>query len=193
MFGRRILLVMGVGLSLVGLAIVGDPSLADNVKVPDIPRVAVAAVAVLLGYVAFHSRRQTEFRDASDESSRNTHLEDRFEPPRPGAEIDAELQEGAAPRSSKTPSVRVRDRLRRLTIQVLQDAEGISEREAEERLEAGTWTDDRTAAAFFAEDISPPPSELVGTIMGYESAFERKASHVVGELDRIAGTRTEGN
>jgi hypothetical protein len=193
MLGRRILLVFGVGLSLAGLAIVVDPGLAADIKIPDIPRVVVAAFAALLGYVAFYARRQTEFRDASDDASRNDNLEDRFEPPRPGAEIDAELQEGASPRSTSAPSVRVRDRLKQLTIQVLQDAEGVSEREAEEQLETGEWTDDQTAAAFFAEDISPPPSELVGSIMGYESAFERKASHVVGELDRIAGTRTEGN
>lgn len=193
MLVRRFLLVLGVVFSLTGLAIVVDPGLASDIKIPDIPRVVVAAFAVLLGYIAFYSRRQTEFRDASDDASRNTNLEDRFEPPRPGSEIDAELQQGASHQSTAAPSVRIRDRLEQLTMQVLQDTEGISEREAEARLENGTWTDDQTAAAFFAEDISPPPSELVGTIMGYESAFERKASHVVGELDRIAGTRQGGS
>lgn len=192
MFVRRLLLTLGVGLSLVGLAIVANPSLVSNVKIPDIPRVLIAAVAVLLGWIAFHARRQTEFRDTDDEDVRTTHLEDRFEPPRPGEEIDKELQAGESPSSTKAPSVRVRDRLRRLTLQVLQDAEGLSEAEAERRLETGDWTDDQTAAAFFAQDISPPPQELVGTIMGYESAFERKASHVVNELDRIAGTRQGG-
>lgn len=188
---RRVLLTVGIALSLAGLAIVANPGIADAITVPDIPRVAVAVVAVLLGYVAFHSRRLTEYRDANDDASRNTNLEDRFEPPRPGAEIDAELGDDATPDSSTAPSVRIRDRLQRLTLQVLQDAEGVSESEAQAQLEAGTWTDDQTAAAFFAEDISPPPSELVGTIMGYESAFERKASHVVGELDRMTGTRRE--
>lgn len=188
---RRVLLAVGVVLSLVGLAIVADPSLAARIQVPDVPRIAVGAVAFLFAWGVFHSRRHTDFRDASEYAERNERLENRLEPPRPGDDIDAELGRGLLPGRGYSPRVDVRQRLRRLTIQVLRDVEGVSRGDAVEQLRRGTWTDDRTAAAFFAEGVSPPAATLVGSVLGYESAFERKASHVVAELERMVGTRRE--
>lgn len=190
---RRVLLAVGVVLSLAGLAIVANPALATRIQVPDIPRAGVGIVAFLFAWGVYQSRRNTDFRDASEFAERNERLEARLEPPRPGADIDAELNRGVLRGGRHSPTIEVRDRLRRLTIQVLRDAEGLSRRQAAAQLRNGTWTDDRTAASFFAEDVSPPPTKLIGSVLGYESAFERKASHVVAELERRVGTQRGDN
>lgn len=67
------------------------------------------------------------------------------------------------------------------------DAHGIAPAEAERRLDEGTWTDDRTAAAFFAEDVDSPAPAVITTVVSADPARERQARHVVAELQRLTG------
>ncbi|MDL0129459.1 hypothetical protein PNP59_00735 [Halobacterium salinarum] len=72
-------------------------------------------------------------------------------------------------------------------MRALADAHGIAPAEAERRLDEGTWTDDRTAAAFFAEDVDSPAPAVITTVVSADPARERQARHVVAELQRLTG------
>lgn len=184
---RRIALAVGLVFAALGLAIAVAPDLATTLRLPEVPTLVVGAVAAVLALSAYFARRHTGFRDASDVASRNEFLEGRFEPPRPGADVDAQFGDTGGSRFGGSSDAHFTDRVRQLAVQVLVDARGVSREEAREQLEQGTWTDNETAAAFFADHIEPPAEDVVGTVVGFESMYERQAQNVVLELERIAG------
>ncbi|MFC3478327.1 DUF7269 family protein [Halobacterium litoreum] len=184
---RRVLLVFGLVFSLLGFAVVVQPGVVDTVRLPDVPTVIVGGFALLLGVTTYLSRRHTEFRDASDDEERNEHLEDRYEPPRPGADVDERLREGAGDLIASASGNRFRERMELLAIQVLVDARGVSREDAKSQLDDGTWTDDTTAASFFCNDIDPPAQDVFSTVIGRSTVYERQVHRVVAELQSIAG------
>lgn len=184
---RRFLLALGSLFALVGFAVAIDPSLAAVIRFPPLPTVVISALAAGFALAAFIQRRHTEFRDAEDDDARNTLLEASFEPPRPGTDVDAYLREGAGDITRASSSERFSQRIRSLAVQVLVDVRGLSPEDADEQLDAGTWTDDRTAASFFAEDVDPPAQDFVGSIVGADTMYERQAGRVIRELQRITG------
>jgi len=184
---RRLLLALGLVLAGVGFAVAVQPSLARVVRFPPLPTVVVAVLAGTFAFAAALARHHTEFRDETDDEERNEALESRFEPPRPGEDIDARLREGAGRFRGGTDNAQFSDRLRAVTVTALVDARGLSPEEAERQIDEGTWTDDRTAAAFFADDVDSPATDVVGAIVSADPVYERQAEHVVRELRRIAG------
>lgn len=189
---RRVLLALGLVFAALGVAVAAMPSIVSVVRLPDVPRVVVAALAVVFALATHAARKQADFRDPDDAAVRATGLEGRFEPPRPGTEIDTELATGPRDGASGADN-RLRERLRVLAVRVLADAEGWSEEEAHRRLEDGTWTDDRTAAALFSEQVSPSASDLVVSFAGVESAREREVRHALAELERRSGVAVGGD
>lgn len=189
---RRLLLVLGVAFGALGIAVAASPSVTDVIRLPDIPMVVVTALAIVLGLAVQTARSRAEFRDPEDAAIRATRLEGRFEPPRPGAEVDAEFAAGSLTADSGSGDARLRERLRILAVRVIVDAEGCSERDAHRRLDDGTWTDDKFAAALFADDIAPPAQSLVAEVAGFETAYEREIRHALGELKRMAGVELGG-
>lgn len=190
---RRVLAAFGVVFVALGVAVVVAPSVTDVVRLPDVPSVVVGAFALLFAIAGFAARRAVTFEDPETAAVRASGLEDRFEPPRPGAEIDAELTEGPDATDVSARDVHVRERLRILAVRTLTDAEDLSVEEANERLQNGTWTDDRTAAAMFCDDVLPPAEDVVATVAGIESAQERKVRHALAEIERRSGIDTEGD
>lgn len=190
---RRVLLALGLAFSALGVAVAASPSVTELVRFPDVPTVVVGALALALGLSAQVARKRVEFRDPEDASIRAARLEGRFEPERPGAEIDAEFGVGSNASDSDSQGSRLRERLRILAVRVIVDAEGCSERDAHRRLDDGTWTDDRVAAALFADDIAPPAQSLVAEVAGFGTAYEREVRHALDELRRMAGVHTGGD
>ena len=190
---RRLLLAVGLVLAAVGFAVAVQPSLADVIRFPPLPTFAVAVLAGVFALAAALARRHTEFRDETDDEDRKVALESRFEPPRPGEDIDARLREGAGRFRKSADNAQLSDRLRDVTMQALVDARGIAPEEAERQLDEGTWTDDRTAAAFFADDIDSPTADVVGAIISADPVYERQAEHVVRELRHVVGLQGGGN
>jgi len=184
---RRLLLAVGLVLAAVGFAVAVRPSLASVVRFPPLPTFVVAVFAAVFALVAALARRHTEFRDETDDEDRNDALETRFEAPRPGEDIDARLREGAGTLRASADNAQFSDRLRAVTVQALVDARGLAPEEAERQLEAGTWTDDRAAAAFFADDVDSPATDVLGAIVSADPVYERQAQHVVRELRHITG------
>jgi len=183
---RRVLLALGVLFAALGVAVAASPSLAATLRLPNVPRVAVAVLAVVFALATHAARKRVEFRDPDDAVVRASGLEDRYEPPRPGADVDAELAIGPGEGASGADA-RIRERLRLLAVRVLSDAEGWSEEKAHRRLDEGTWTDDRTAAALFSEAVDPPARNVVVEFAGIESTREREVRRALAELERRAG------
>jgi len=184
---RRVLLVFGLVFSLLGFAVVVQPGVVDSVRLPDVPTVIIGGFAALLATTTYLARRHTEFRDASDDEERNEHLENRYEPPRPGADVDERLREGAGDLVASPSGQRFRERMEILAVQVLVDANGMPQEEAKSKLEDGSWTDDTMAASFFCNDIDPPAQDVFSTIVGRSTVYEQQVHRVVAELQTIAG------
>jgi hypothetical protein len=184
---RRLLLLFGLLFAAVGFAVTVDPGLAAAIGFPPLPTVVVAGLAAAFALADVVARRDTDFRDETDDEDRNEVLEPRVEAPRPGEGIDARLREGAGIRNAGAGSTQFSDRLRAVTVRALADARGLSPEEAQRQLDEGTWTDDPTAAAFFADDVDAPATDVVTAIVSADPVYERQAQHVVRELQRITG------
>lgn len=184
---RRLVLALGLVLAGVGFAVAVQPSLARVIDFPPLPTVVVGGLAAAFALAGAIARRNTDFRDETDDEDRNDSLESRFEPPRPGEDVDARLREGAGRLRSGANTAEFSDRLRTVTVQALADARGLPPEEASRQLDDGTWTDDRTAAAFFADDVDSPATDVVGAMVSADPVYERQADHVVRELRRITG------
>lgn len=83
---------------------------------------------------------------------------------------------------------RIRDQLTETAVSVLVRCDGDTSEQARERLRTGSWTDDPTAAAFFASDEHRSSvSEWVGTLLTGTDVFETQANSAVAALsERIA-------
>jgi len=184
---RRLLLLFGLLFAAVGFAVTVDPALAAAIGFPPLPTVVVAGLAAAFALADVVARRDTDFRDETDDEDRNEVLEPRVEAPRPGEGIDARLREGAGIRNAGAGSTQFSDRLRAVTVRALADARGLSPEEAQRQLDEGTWTDDPTAAAFFADGVDAPATDVVTAIVSADPVYERQAQHVVRELQRITG------
>lgn len=184
---RRFLLLFGLLFAAIGFAITAEPGLAALIGFPPLPTIAIAGLAAAFALAEGTARRHTDFRDESDDEDRNETLEPRVEAPRPGEDIDARLREGAGIRNAGAGSAQFSDRLRAVTVRALADARGLAPEEAQRQLDEGTWTDDTTAAAFFADDVDSPATDVVTSIVSADPVYERQAQHVVRELQRITG------
>jgi membrane protein implicated in regulation of membrane protease activity len=184
---RKVALAVGLVFAALGFLLAAAPGFARTLQLPEIPTVVVGGFALALGLATYLARRHTEFRDASDDERRNELLEGQFEPPRPGAAVDAQLSEGGRTRHGGSSDARFNERLRQLAVQVLVDARAVSREEAHEQLDDGTWTENTTAASFFSREIDPPAEDVVGAVVGIDSMYERQAHNAVVELKEIAG------
>lgn len=182
---------LGVGLLLAGFgfAVAVAPGVTDVIRFPPLPVAAVAILAVAFAFAGALRRRHTEFRDESETEDRDEFLEARYEPPRPGEDIDARLREGAGDVRASTNSSQFSDRVREVTIQTLVDTRGISREDAEQRLRDGSWTDNDAAAAFFSEAVESPTEDFVGAVVSSDPLYEKQAAHVVRELQTMTGLR----
>lgn len=188
---RDVVVGLGVAFTGLGVAVAVSPAVADVVRLPDVPTVVVGAFAALLAVTAAIDRRQTSYRDAEEAARGNDLLEGRYEPDRPGSDIDEALRSVGSP-AEDAPEDRLRERLRVVAARVIEDAEGCSREAAHRRLDEGTWTDDQTAASYFADEEPPAKNDLLGSVLGFETTDERQARHALAELRELAGVDVGG-
>ncbi|QLK26117.1 hypothetical protein HYG81_00350 [Natrinema zhouii] len=172
--------IAGAGLVLIGLAFVAVPELTGPLGLGESFVSLIGVIALLQGLRTVQSRRHSDVRQ--------TELPTPERPqalPTPGEEIDATIDSGQV--GYRREGRELRERLERAAIDALVLAEGLTEDEAREALENGTWTDDPWAAAQFTNtmpDWTPWRVRLRATLRRNRP---RRARRAAAEIARIAG------
>lgn len=109
--------------------------------------------------------------------------------PHPGVAFDRAVEGGSWSPFGGDDDRRsaARERVRRAVVRSVMHREGLSREDARDRVDAGAWTDDRTAAAFVGDSARVPfGRRLLGALLP-GSRFERGAERAVDELCRREG------
>lgn len=151
---RRLMFGAGVAAALLGLALIAAPGLTGGVSISRILVYGLGALALLLAVGAMLRRRSTEFSHAETGVP-----EEPTSLPRPGSDVDTRLRNLFRLQSqSRLANERqnLDDRLEELAIRIVARREECPRSTARELIERGDWTDNRFAAAYFAEDVTLP-------------------------------------
>ena len=179
---RRLLaLVAGLLALAVGMAAAVSPGLLGM----DVDRALVTALGVVTLLLAV---RQVALRRGVDlDEAVTPDPEYRVPTPPPGEDLRDSL--GGFFAAGRLPYNQAVRGLRAAAVEVLVQYEGLSEAEAERRVEAGTWTDDGYAAAYLAgEDGPDPPSPgLLRRAVAGGVPKHRKVRHAVSAIAERAG------
>jgi hypothetical protein len=179
---------LGIAVAVAGIAIVVDPGLAGLVPSSRL-FVIVAGVFILFqGVRVTRARRRTEFPEAS------------LRVPTPGEEHDESLERTQVAsfkdtRGQTSAQDDAYQLLRSVAIETITQRRGCSEEEAIEILEAGTWTDDPHAAAFFGADRDRGMVSVLDALRRVgqaETKFQREFRHAAYALQRLAEGEGEG-
>lgn len=178
---RSLTALAGVALAVVGIALVVAPGLATFLPFGDVLVLGFGLVLVLGGVETFYRRWNT-----APEYTAFADPETTLELPTPGAAFDAELDALDSPRAGRSRRRHFRERVETLAVETLQRHYDVPAAEAEARLDAGTWTDDPFAAAFFTGSLDGVPRRArVREMLGGESAYSHRCRRAVGELHAL--------
>jgi len=170
---RRLLAAVGVAAAGIGLVAVAYPGLVAGLSTVQVVVPLFGVVAVVQGVRAFGSRPESlRYAETPNPETRAVSV--------PGESFDAAL----AARSDA-----VRSRLESAAVAVLTQHGDCDEAEARDRLRAGTWTDDREAAAFFSPEVRPDAAGSLGgrirTSLGATADVRAQARRVVATLAAV--------
>ncbi|WP_435335152.1 DUF7269 family protein [Haloarchaeobius sp. TZWWS8] len=183
---RTVLSVVGVSVAVVGFAIVAVPGAAAGLSTSETVLVVVAAVALLQGLRVGSSRLKTPYQQTETPDPEGSQ-----ELPTPGDEFDELLREAGRDRRARESRAAVSERLERAAVAAIARAEGCSTDEAIRRLDAGTWTDDPYAAAFFTGELRTDSLLSRLDLLGESrSQFHRWATHAAREIARLSEETT---
>ena len=187
---RRLLaLVAGLLALALGVAVAVSPGLLGL----DVDRALVTALGVVTLVLAV---RQVTVRRGTDlDEAVTPDPEYRVPTPPPGEDLRDSL--GGFFAAGRLPYNQAVQGLRAAAVEVLVQYEGLSEAEAERRVEAGTWTDDGYAAAYLGgEDAPDPPSPgLLRLVVAGGVPKHRTVRHAVSAIAERAGLepRSDGD
>ena len=158
MNGRRLALAVGFLLFLAGVLVVlgaTQLSLTRN-------GIVLIAVVVLLAAFSGLSRRREE-RNVGD----TTDPEHRSTVPVPGNDLSHTINQFRTESYGfAADSKRIVEGLHGAALAVLTRFDGLSEDEARDRIESGTWTEDERAAAFLSPALEPPERSVRNRLAG---------------------------
>lgn len=179
---RRLLTAVGVALALYGIVAAFVPSAVPTLSVGRFFLVVIGLLALLQGLRQVGARRRTAYVQAETGDPETTQ-----DLPVPGADFDAQIA-GLYSGNTLENKDAVRTRLYEAAVLTVKHHEGISREAAEERIEAGTWTDDPIAAAFFTGSVPTelPLSRRVRLAMSLRPKFRRRARRAADAIDALA-------
>ena len=178
---RRLALLVGIATLAVGAVALVVPGL-----VPLRPDRAVVTVIGVLALVQVFRTVQRRRHGEIDEA-RTHEPERRATAPPPGRNIDDVLAWSLRGHRTYPRGRRTREGLTAVVTDVLTRFEGLSESEADERVDAGTWTDDSYAASFLGGADTPTPpfrTRLRDRLRG-RSTTRRRVRHTVDAIVAI--------
>lgn len=161
---------VGVGL---GILFVVQPGLAAVLPLPRLTLVVIALLAAVEGIRSVQTRRRTEIDGATPPDP-----EIGIDTDAPGDDFDTRIARLSSRRGWIGGDFdRVQSRLRTAAIGVVASRHGIPRREARDRVERGTWTDDPVAAAFLGgENVDDPPlGDRLKMMLGSTPRFQHYA------------------
>lgn len=170
---------------LIGFVAVADRGLAALLTLDQSLLLVLAVLALLLGLAAARERRDLDrrFTETPD-------VEGRYEAPRPGEDIDRQFaQTRGFSRLNVRRKVDLRERVARAAVAALSSA-GLTESDARERIERGTWTADPVAAWFLAPDLVLPLRARLRTMVG-GSRYEIAASRAIQAIADVQANRAD--
>lgn len=176
--------IVGAGLVLLGLAFVAVPGLTPPLTLGGTIVTAIGALALVQGLRTVQGRRRADVTQTELPTPERPR-----ELPTPGEEIDAVIESGRVRYGREGRELR--DRLERAAVGALVLEEGLTEDEAWEALETGTWTDDPLAAAHFTNaipDWAPWRVRLRATV---RRDYPRRTRRAADEIARIAGVNDD--
>ena len=185
---HRLLLIAGIGTLALGvLALVAPGAVVLGGGQPVLSLVGV--LALLQAFRVAQARRRTDPQQASTAEPERT-----LSVPTPGQTLDDALgQFRGKPHAYYRHSAR--EGLRGAALTVLTRYANLSESEASERLEQGTWTDDRYAAAFLdgGDGYQLPLPDQIRTVLGRESPTRRGIRRSIDAIATVASVPHETN
>lgn len=184
-------------LALLGFAMVGDRGLAARLSTSEAVLLPIGALALIQAYRVVRGRMRTTIAlaETGDPETEQTLAV-------PGDDFDEIIDR--IHRGSRTPFdpvaahprmrthvVRNRDRLNQrletAAIATISNKWGCSEARAREAIQAGSWTDDPHAAAFFTGEIEDIgfPRRIVNAIAA-EGRYQRRANRAAAAIATLA-------
>jgi len=178
---RRITATLGALLGVVGLVAVAVPRITTPLPTGDAFIVIVGGVLLLgtLGQIQRRRRTEVEYAETPD-------AELAVDLPTPGDDFDRRLNRLSLTRFNEADRHRLREDIGEVAVTTLQRREAYSAEEAREALEAGTWTGDPFAAAFFTGRA--PDAEVTDRLrelLHRELPFKRRAVRAVDAVERL--------
>lgn len=180
--------VVGTMLLIAGIAVMAFPSIESAVPLADGLTGLVAVVALGLGLW----RARVRYSSGTNHAGMPV-PELPFALPTPGDDLD-EMVYRYVHRGEKTIEYpeRIGERLREVAIQVIAHREECTREEAVDALEDGSWTDNRTAAAYFSPEVhdeEPSIGERLSGLLGRgdrTDAYERRIEETVDAIVEAA-------
>jgi hypothetical protein len=182
---RRLLVSLGIAIAVAGIAMVVDPEIAAIVSADQVAVVVVGVLILIQGVRVVRARRKTTITEAETSDPESAMVL-----PTPGDDFD----EGLAPyrrASARQPNNRGRlyKRLEQAAITAISWRRDCSRDEAIQQLRDGSWTEDRSAAAFFGgehEMASMSFGDWLRSLVSPETRFYRQARHAADAVLRLA-------
>ena len=141
----------------------------------------VGALALVQGL-----RYASEARTVEARATATPDVEDRYEVPVPGSDVDQLLASaGGLSTGSVGRRRELHERLRAVTRETLLSRGDYAEAGAADALADGTWTGDPVAAWFVGTDVPPPPSVRIRGLLGSDVEFTFAARRTVSALAAV--------
>lgn len=183
---RRLALLFGVS----SLALAGISITSPSVIPFRIDSILVSAIGVLALYQAIRVIRASVLRPLDEAVVPDPELP--IGTPTPGDEFESVLSQFRDSTHLYTVRSHIHEGLFLAAIAVLTQYGGYSESEAVEQVKSKTWTDNKYAAAFLADEkILPPLRSRLRNMTRRESNLQRDIRHTVDAIATVAGVTLE--
>ncbi|WP_066413804.1 DUF7269 family protein [Halorubrum aethiopicum] len=179
----RPLAAVGIAAVVAGFLVAVDRGLAGALDLSFVVVTLIGILGVLQG-VRYASARRGRERRSTDLGE----PERRERAAVPGSDFDAAVSRAASARRRRGRTARddVRSRVREAAVRAVARRRNCSRERAAELVDDGTWTDDRTAAAFLSRSTAYPVRDQVRGSLPGRSTFRIGTTAAVDALERTS-------